>query len=123
MTTTAEGWPGSADPWDRLLIGGRRMPVPWRMRIARPVRPLGRARLDIKATMSTPEEWKLFRRFIDSAWPREATSRAVYHPACAIQKIRRVVVTGISVPSNGRRRGTKVVTIKCREYIAPGRAA
>lgn len=119
MITTAEGWPSTSDPWHRLVIGTRRVPAHWKMKISRNKRLLRPAKIDITVTLHTAAESDALRRFVDRTYVSQSSPHAIRHPECQQQAIRRVLVVGLTTPRNDRRRGTKVITIKCHEYIRP----
>lgn len=129
------------NPWDTVILGGESLPgvcvVKGTPTLAFDKKKAGGidgatitvngylpGPIEIEVTMWTPEQFARMKQIAPKLWtkPNKKTAaaslkKAITHPAFALWGITAVVVLGVSVPEKGPLEGTKVVKIKCVEYV------
>lgn len=138
----ATGLTFAQDPWDIVILGGSYLPGICRVdglpTLAVDKKKAGGVDgatitvngylpgpIDIVCTMWTGPQWDHFQVISPRIWrkPNKGKTKAselaisVSHPALDLWGISSVVVLGVSVPQDGPIVGSKVVKIKCIEFV------
>jgi hypothetical protein len=131
----------SANPWDIVFIGGN--PIPGRCKVhGLPTLAFDKKKkggvdgatitvngyipgpIEIEVVIWTQDQWDTFQALAGAIWrkPNKKTKAAdlavtVDHPAFQLWGINAVVVVGVSVPEDGPIPQSKLIKIKCVEYV------
>jgi hypothetical protein len=142
VTTTAEGDTFAFDPWDTVFLGGVQLPgictVKGLPTLAFDKKKAGGVDgatitvngylpgpIDIEVLLWTAAQFAEMERIAPKLWrkPNKKTNAKdlavpIAHPAFALWGITAVVVLGVSVPERGPVEGSKLIKIKCVEFVA-----
>jgi hypothetical protein len=136
------GQPFLSNPWDVVFFNGDPLPGKWSVQ-GLPTLAVDRKKhagvdgaaitvngyipgpVELEGLLWTPDQWEFFQAKAPDIW-RKPTKKAklsdlavtIDHPALALWGITKVVVVGVSPPSDGPIKFSKIVKIKCLEYVA-----
>jgi hypothetical protein len=131
----------SDNPWDVVFIGGN--PIPGICKVhGLPTLAFDKKKkggvdgatitvngyipgpIEIEVILWTQDQWDTFQALAGQIWrkPNKKTKAAdlavtIDHPAFALWGINAVVIVGVSVPENGPIPQSKLIKIKCVEYV------
>jgi hypothetical protein len=129
------------DPWDTVTIGGEQLPgicsVKGEPTLAFDKKKAGGVDgatitingylpgpITIECLIWTAEQWRTLWQLAAKIWTKpnkktaaKALAKPIRNPAFALWGITDVVILGVSVPEKGPIWGTRVVKIKCVEYV------
>ncbi len=142
VPTTAEGDTLAFDPWDTVFLAGEQLPgictVKGLPTLAFDKKKAGGVDgatitvngylpgpIDVECMMWTAAQFTEMQRIAPKIWRRPNKKKtsakelavSIAHPAFAVWGITDVVVLGVSVPEKGPVDGSKVIKIKCVEYV------
>lgn len=141
VPTTAQGNLYADDPWDTVRLGGRYLPGICTVR-GLPTLSFDKKKaggidgatitvngylpgpIEIDVLLWTQEQWALMQEIAPLIWTRpnkKSTAAdlaiAISHPGLGLWGQSGVVVLGVSVPEKGPIEGTKLIKIKCVEFV------
>lgn len=141
LPSIAEGPTFAPDSWDVITIGGQRLPgvavVKGAPTLAFDKKKAGGVDgatitvngylpgpIEIEVTIWTDAQWTVMQEVADLIWrkPNKKTKASdlaltLSNPRTDLWKNTSVVVLGVSVPEDGKVQGTKVIKIKCVEFV------